>query len=478
MDVTQAKDAYICYNGADLDWVRSLAEQIESETIDGSKESRPLSVFFDKWDIEAGQSLIDRMNDGMKAARHVVVVLSPELLKADWPRFEWKHIVAADPNNSRGVLIPILVRDLAKNGTDRIDLCAPFRELRYIDFRKPTDFRRSLGELIRRIRNQPAERGRRLAPLASTTPVLPTPGRLEAAWLPDRVQDVLISNLLRVTALPARVWGATTDCREKKDVWAKVPQTEPFILRDKRLFTFADLNQKTIRLRDAIDVRTIAPESRHDGFIHPAKRLWLMALLNTSLTSHMRSLWIKSDGKGRFIFMPEANCGDRRWQLPGRKTGPAVAAKKTAKDGISSFWVHHGASLSFKRVGDNLFISVEPHYLFTLDGNIGVDGKSAGKLATIWGGKQQNPDILRNVLFWGGVMAKNHRDIKIATGAEPIVVGRVPATAQLDVGVAHDEIRFASLFDQHDDDLATAAANAEFSTATDDAEGNDEKSFE
>jgi hypothetical protein len=54
----------------------------------------------------------------------------------------------------------------------------------------------------------------------------------------------------------------------------------------------------------------------------------------------------------------------------------------------------------------------------------------------------------------------------------------VPATAQLDVGVAHDEIRFASLFDQHDDDLATAAANAEFSTATDDAEGNDEKSFE
>ncbi|QYM80697.1 toll/interleukin-1 receptor domain-containing protein [Horticoccus luteus] len=478
MTIIEQKDAYICYNGADLDFVRSLSEQVESETIDGSKESRSLSVFFDKWDIEAGQSLIDRMNAGMKAARHVVAVLSPEFLKADWPRFEWKHIVAADPNNSRGVLIPILLRDLAKGGVERIDLYAPFRDLRYIDFRKPAEFRRSFVELMRRIRNQPAERGRRLAPLASTAPVLPTPLRPEVSWLPDRVQDVLISNLLRVTALPARIWGAATDCREKKDVWAKAPSTEPFVLREKRIYTFADLNQSSTALRAVIDPKTIAPESRHDWFIHPDKRLWLMALLNTALNSHMRTLRIKSDGKGRFIFMPEMNGGDRRWPMLGRKTGVAVAAKKTAKDGISTFWVHHGASLCFKRVGNNLYVSIEPHYLFTLDGNISVDGKSAGKLATIWGGKQQNPDILRNILFWGFVMAKNHREIRVDTGGEQIVVARIPATSQLDVGVAFDEIRFASLFDKQDDDLAAAAANAEFAGPRDEPDDDDEKPFE
>lgn len=478
MTVLDHKDAYICYNGADLDFVRSLAEQIESDTIDGSEASRGLNVFFDKWDIEAGQSLIDRMNAGMKAARHVVAVLSPEFLQADWPRFEWKHIVAADPNNARGVLIPILLRDQARDGGKRIDLCAPFRDLRYIDFRKPGDFRRSYSELVRRIRNQPAERGRRLAPLASATPVLPTSLRSEVSWLPDQVRDVLISNLLQVTALPARIWGASTDFRDKKEIWSKVPTTEPFVLREKRIYTFADLNKDTTALRAAIHPGTIVPESRHDWFIHPDKRLWLMALMNVALNAHMRKLRIKSDGRGRFLFMPDVNGGDRRWPLPRRKVGPAVAAKKTAKDGVSTFWVHHGASLSFKRVGKNLFISIEPHYLFTVDGAISVDGKSAGKLATIWGGKQQNPDILRNVLFWGTVLAKNHREIRIPTGGEQIVVKRVPATTQLDVGVAFDEIRFASLFDKYDDELAAAAASAEFNTNNHDSEDEDERSFE
>ena len=86
------------------------------------------------------------MNDGMESARHVVTVPSPEFLRADWPRFEWNHIVANDPNNTRGVLLPILLRDLTKDGKERMELCARFRDLRYIDFRKPAEFKRSFVE--------------------------------------------------------------------------------------------------------------------------------------------------------------------------------------------------------------------------------------------------------------------------------------------------------------------------------------------
>jgi hypothetical protein len=472
------RDAYVCYNSADLDWVRPLAEQLESETIDGSPQSRHLSIFFDKWDIAAGQSLIDRMNQGMESARHVIIVLSPEFLKADWPRFEWKHIVANDPNNTKGTLIPIYLRDVTKDGNERIQICAPFRDLRHIDFRKQIDFRRSFVELVRRIRNQPAERGRKLAPLASITSVLPTPLQPEVAWLPDRVQEVLISNLLLVKELPARIWGAETDHREKKDVWAAAKHAEYFILRDKRLYTFADLNSPTINLRAAVKTSTIAAESRHDWFIHTDKRLWLMSLLNTCLAAHLKSLNIRSDGKGRFLFMPDKDGQDRRWPILGRAKGPTVAAKKTGKDGVSSFWVHHGAVLSFKRIGSNLFISVEPHYLFTIDGAISMEGKSAGKLATIWSGKQQNPDILRNILFWGNVLAKNAGEIRIPTSGDQIVVSRIPASSQLNVGVAYDDIRFGTLFDRDDSELNAAAAGAEFSPTNDEEEDEDEKTFE
>jgi hypothetical protein len=477
MSSDDPKDAYICYNGADIDWVRQLAEQLESETIDGNSQSRRLSVFFDKWDIAPGQSLIDRMNEGMKAARHVVTVLSPEFLKADWPRFEWKNIVASDPNNTRGVLIPVLFRDITQDGKERIELCAPFRDLRYIDFRRPAEFRRSFVELVRRIRNQPAERGRKLAPLASSTPVFPTPFRPEVSWLPDKVQDLLISNLLRVKALPARIWGADTDCRDKQSVWKAVPHNEPFILREKKLFTFADLNSADTKLRTAIRLGTISPESRHDWFIHEDKRLWLMALLNTSLSTHLRWIGIKNDGKGRFLFLPDkATGGDRFWILPGGQKR-SVAARKVSADGKSSFWVHHGATICFKRIGDNLFIAIEPHYLFTLDGNVSVQGKSAGKLATIWGGKQQNPDILRNVLFWGYVLARNQKEVSLQTGAEPILASRIPASAQLEVGIAFDEVRIGTLFERGDRELDDAASGAEF--AGEDAdEDDDEKTFE
>jgi hypothetical protein len=187
-----------------------------------------------------------------------------------------------------------------------------------------------------------------------------------------------------------------------------------------------------------------------------------MALLNTSLSTHLRAIGIKNDGKGRFLFMPDKTTGgDRVWTLPGGQKR-SVAAKKISADGRSAFWVHHGATLNFKRVGNNLFIAVEPHYLFTMDGTVSVEGKNAGKLATIWGGKQQNPDILRNVLFWGYVLAKNQREISLRTGADPIVASRVPASAQLDVGIAFDEVRIGTLFDHDDKELDIAAANAEY----------------
>src|SRR6266536_905349 len=175
------------------------------------------------------------MNEGMKTARHVVPVLSPEFLKADWPRFEWKHIAAQDPNNTQGRLIPILFRDRSLDGSERIDLCAPFRDLRYIDFRKPSDFKHSFVELIRRIRNLPQERGRRFAPIAASPPVLPVTLQPEVSWLPDNVPDVLLSNLFPVIALPAQIWSAATQFREKKEVWDVVGDAEPFILREMRL---------------------------------------------------------------------------------------------------------------------------------------------------------------------------------------------------------------------------------------------------
>ena len=470
---TDQKDVYICYNAADLEWVKGLAEQVESETIDGNTSSRHLTAFFDKWDIAPGQSLIDRMNEGMRCARHVIAVLSPEFLKADWPRFEWKHIVAQDPNNSQGRLIPILLRDRSTGGGERIELCAPFRDLRYIDCRKPGEFKRSFVELIRRVRNLPQERGRRLPPLAAgNAPILPVTAQPEVSWLPDNVTDLLLSNLFPVIALPSQIWSSSTTFRDKKEVWEIVPKAEPFILRDKRLYTFANLDLPETRLRDAVDAHaSVKTESCHDWFIREDRTNWLMALLNSNLSKHLWLQYIKQDGKGRFFFTPGKDNTERKWQMREGRARTVAAKKANAATG-TSFWVHHAARIKFKRAGEKLFLSVEPLYLFTSDGSLTVAGKSAGKLSLLWGGRQQNPDVLRNLLFWGAVLAENQKAIKIRTGDKPIILSPIPASAQLDRGVAFDEIRIKALLAQDDADLEKAAI--EIQTDAKDEKGDEE----
>lgn len=455
------KDAYICYNSNDLDWVKRLAEQLESETIDGAKESRTLNVFFDRWDMGPGDSLIDKMNEGMSKARHVVCILSPEFLAADWPRFEWKHIVASNPNNVGGKIIPVLHRDKGLDGTTRLNLPAPFRDLKYIDFRKSSDFRFGFVELVRKIRNMPPERGRRLPPLAgSTSAVLPRSIQAEASWLPDAVSEFIFSNLLTVGNMPTQIWSANTPYREesKRAIWEMVEDSPSFILRSGKLYTFANLSEENEQLRKVVDCSTINNESRNDWLLDPGRERWLVALLNGSLTRTLRKKMIKTDGKGRFYFAPSFG-HDRIWSMPTGK-GRTVAKRIKSKTGDSEFWVHHGARLRFRLLGQKVVLLVVPLYLFTEDGYTAIGGKAAGKLSHMWMGKQQNDHIFRDVLFWAYVLGNGAQFAKIETGSTPIEIETVPAAARTQVGVAYDRVDFRTLFNFKDSELDDAANNA------------------
>ncbi|MBX9584147.1 MAG: toll/interleukin-1 receptor domain-containing protein, partial [Gemmataceae bacterium] len=62
--------AFLCHNGVDKEWVEKLAEQVESETFDGTPNGRRLRAWFDKWDIDKGENVIVRINDGLARAPH------------------------------------------------------------------------------------------------------------------------------------------------------------------------------------------------------------------------------------------------------------------------------------------------------------------------------------------------------------------------------------------------------------------------
>ena len=82
-------DLFLCHTGVDKDWVRELASRLENETPHG----KSIRVYFDEWEIRPGSNVVTNLENGVSKAKFVGVVLSPEMLDAEWPTLEWTMAV-------------------------------------------------------------------------------------------------------------------------------------------------------------------------------------------------------------------------------------------------------------------------------------------------------------------------------------------------------------------------------------------------
>lgn len=447
-------DIFLCHNGADKAWVEALAEQVESETFDGLPTGRKLRVWFDQWDIDKGQNFVLEINKGLAQSRFVGVVISPEMLQAPWPAFEWTHIVADDPTNRKGRLLPLFVRDYSEKLQARADFPAPFKALNWFDFRKKGEFKKVFRQLIAKLRDQRPPRGRQRTPLASAAPLVTSVDRESDA--PDTCNEIILGNLLPVVSYPQTIWSAATSCRLPTEVWAKVKDAAPFELKEERLYTFADLSAATEPLRAVINPQTVRTARIGEWKADPVRWKWVVSLLNRCIRHRVHRLAITRDERGRFFFRPNQDGTDRVWQN-GRDAKRTVAAKKENPDKSQSFWVHHAAWLSFLTLGDRLYLQVEPCYVFTSDGNISLKGKVVTPLSVKWGGKERNAAILRHIVFWGRTLSSDKVQIHLSTGGQDVVVSSIPAHAQARFGIADDSIQFKALLEQVDDELELVA---------------------
>lgn len=487
-------DLFLCHNSADKDWVERLAEQLESETFEGIPDGRPLRVFFDKWDIQPGANVVHRLNDGLAKARYVAVVVSPDMVSADWPTFEWTHVIADDPTNRRGRLLPLFLRDGTEKGGSRIDLPAPFRVLNWIDFRGAQAFKPSFRKLVAQVRDLAPMRGRKLAPIAALARgQMPVIAAKESA-APDRIAEVILCNLIPTLSIPMTVWSAPTACRDEADVraivWPKppprdalvdiitgqggesVPKLPPppgFVLADKRLYTFADLGHLQSRFAKAIDCARVTSHPIHNWRTDPVRWNLYVTLLNKCLKQHCYGLFLRRDLKGRYFFLPAKDGGVRK------HSGRTVAAPKYNEASSQTFWVHHGAFLQFQTLGDRVFLLVEPSYVFTSDGRNCLRGKAVGPLSMQWTGKEKNAAILRHVRFWSGVLAIDRVEISIDTGAAPIRLSGLPATAHTSFGLESDHIAIGSLAQALGDELGKVAATVTFDELATASEDDDDE---
>jgi hypothetical protein len=101
------KNFFISYNKADKEWAQWL---------DWLLRSRGYSTFTQFGDIPWGSNFVARMDEGLKEAERLIMVLSPDFLSSGFTESEWTVAFAKDPDGKKGLLLPVRVRECELTG--------------------------------------------------------------------------------------------------------------------------------------------------------------------------------------------------------------------------------------------------------------------------------------------------------------------------------------------------------------------------
>jgi hypothetical protein len=128
----ETSDVFLSYHSGDADWVVALKNALEQ---------RGVAVWLDRDQIRPGDRFVTVLEDALKSARCVVVVVSPGSLRSSWVQDEYHRSLAlshADPTRLR--LIAVLIGDAEPPGF--------LANRDWVDFRDPERFGERLNELI------------------------------------------------------------------------------------------------------------------------------------------------------------------------------------------------------------------------------------------------------------------------------------------------------------------------------------------
>src|SRR5207244_8201438 len=87
---------------------KPLAEQIGRSLL-----GQGVDVWLDKWEMYAGDSLIDGIETGLTEAHAVIVLLSPQAVASKWVREELRGAIHRRIDDPNFHIIPVLVEKCA-----------------------------------------------------------------------------------------------------------------------------------------------------------------------------------------------------------------------------------------------------------------------------------------------------------------------------------------------------------------------------
>lgn len=108
-------------------WTEELGRTLRAHGVD---------AWLDKWEIRPGDSIVDRIDEGLTNCDCLLLVLTPDSVdgSARWVKTEWQAYLSAQlsQEESKTRLIPLLLRDTT--------IPSVLQHIKYIDFRNEAEF--------------------------------------------------------------------------------------------------------------------------------------------------------------------------------------------------------------------------------------------------------------------------------------------------------------------------------------------------
>ncbi len=137
-DLKQEKyhSLFLSHTGDDKPFVRQLRDDLLAHGVP--------RVWLDEAEIEIGDSLIEKIDEGMKLSRYIAVVLSTKSIKAPWVKKELDVAMNREIAGGEVVVLPLLY--------EKCELPEFLKGKLYADFTDPKTYDAMLTKLLRRLR--------------------------------------------------------------------------------------------------------------------------------------------------------------------------------------------------------------------------------------------------------------------------------------------------------------------------------------
>ena len=92
---------FLSHNREDKEFVRQLGQDLRRAGI---------TAWLDEAEIKPGDSIIDKIEEGLKGSKHLAVILSPDSVNSSWVKKELRALLYQQITLNNKTVIPLLYK--------------------------------------------------------------------------------------------------------------------------------------------------------------------------------------------------------------------------------------------------------------------------------------------------------------------------------------------------------------------------------